>query len=621
MKGVMKMYGWMGKILRIDLTNGDITKEPLEEELTKKYVGGKGFTIKYLYDELDSGIDPLGTENKIIFAAGPACGTPVPASQRWTVSAKSPLTGFIGDANCGGSFGTGLKYAGYDMVIIEGKSERPLYLLIEDENVQLRDAAHLWGKTTTETERIIKRETGDPDMHIASTGTAGDNLVRFAAINNDNRTAGRTGMGAVMGSKGLKAVAAGGGKGVTVASPEGVEKVCREMFLIWRKNEKRLKALQDYGAGVDVGRIYNRFGMIQTRNYQEGVFEPYDAVAEQLKEELWLKPRSCFSCPVACGHVYIISKGPYRGTFGDGLYGSSIWYTSRFANPDAELMCKLTALSDQYGIDEADLSGVISWLMECYDLGIITAGDLDGIKMEWGNAEAILEVTEKIAHRKGIGDILAEGAKKASEVIGRGSEKYVMHVKGMYLDSRDPRGSKSWGFGYAVGSRGPDHCRHLVPDLAKGDDRFEERGKGKLHKWYEDLRAFQNTLEICQFVCDPRDYDWTGALAGMYTVVTGVDMSSDDVLSVGERITNLDRAFNIREGLTRKDDSLPERFLKEPLTEGSSKGHVVDLDLMLDEYYGARGWDKTSGFPKRQRLEQLGLNEVADELESMGKLG
>ncbi len=614
------MFGWMGKILRVNLTTGEILWEPIKADSARKYIGGKGFTIQYLYDEIEPGIDPLGPKNKIIFAAGPACGTIVPGSQRWTVSAKSPMTGFIGDANCGGGFGAALKYAGYDMLIIEGRSESPLYLLIDNDHIQLRDASHLWGKTTIETERVIKKETNDPDTQIASIGTAGDNLVRFAVINNDNRTAGRTGMGAVMGSKGLKAVAARGLKGVKTADPKGVEKIAREIYANWRKNEKRLKTLQEYGAGVDVGRIYNRLGIIQTKNYQEGVFEPYDAVAEKLKEELWLKPKSCFSCPVACGHVYIVSKGPFKGTYGDGLYGSSIWFTSRFANPDAELMCKLTAMSDQYGMDEADLSGVISWLMECYALGIITAEDLDGIKMEWGDADAILKVTEKIAHRNGVGDLLAEGAIKAAAVIGRGSEKYVMHVKGMYIDSRDPRGSKSWGFGYAVGSRGPDHCRHLVPDLASGDERFVEKGKGKLHKWYEDMRAFQNSLEICEFVCDPRDYDWTGALAEIYSAVTGIRMSADEVITAGERITNFDRAFNVREGLTRKDDSLPERFLKEPLTRGKSKGHVVDLDMMLDEYYDARQWDQASGFPSRRIMEQLGLNKAADELDSLGRL-
>jgi aldehyde:ferredoxin oxidoreductase len=502
------------------------------------------------------------------------------------------LTGFIGDSNWGGSFGVGLKYAGYDMVIVEGKSERPLYLLIDGDHAQLRDAAHLWGKTTVETERVLKREVGDPDLHIATSGTAGDNLIRYATVNNDNRTAGRTGMGAVMGSKKLKAVAVRGSKGVKVADRERVENVSREVYEYWRKNTQQLKSLRDYGAGVGIGKVYNQLGILQTKNYRQGVFEAYNGVADRLKDELWLRPRACFSCPVACGHVYIVSKGPYAGTFGDGLYGSSIWYTARLGNPDAELMCKLTALSDQYGIDEADLSGVLAWLMECYHLGIVTAEDLDGIKMEW----------------------LAEGARMASEVIGKGSDKYVMHVKGMDFDSRDPRGSKSGGVGFAVGSRGADHCRHLIPDLAERMDRLAEEGKGKLHKWFEDVRAFQHALETCLFVSG--DMDGSDALAEMYTAVTGIDMSESEVLTIGERITNLERAFNIREGLTRRDDTLPERFLKEPMPDGPSKGQIVNLGLMLDEYYEERGWKLENGFPTRQKLEQLGLDAVADELYS-----
>ncbi|MFC1887095.1 aldehyde ferredoxin oxidoreductase N-terminal domain-containing protein, partial [Thermodesulfobacteriota bacterium] len=375
-------YGWMGKMLRVNLSDGKIRKEALDEEIARKYIGGRGFTINYLYNRIQPGTDPLGDENVLLFAHGPACGTLLPGSQRWTVAAKSPLTGLIGDSNCGGSFGAGLKYAGYDMLIVEGKTERPLYLMIDGDNVQLRDAAHLWGKKTTETERAIKREIGDSDLHIATTGTAGDNLVKYATISNDNRTAARTGMGAVMGSKGLKAVAARGTKGVRVASPERLEKVSRDIYRDWRENEKRLTSLRDYGAGVDGGRAYHRSGIIQTKNYREGLYEEYNQVAERLKEEFWLKPRSCFSCPVACGHVYVVPEGPYAGTFGDGLYGSSIWYTARLGCPDAELMCKLTTLSDEYGIDEAGLSGVLGWLMECYHLGLLTTGDLDGNRFQ-----------------------------------------------------------------------------------------------------------------------------------------------------------------------------------------------------------------------------------------------
>jgi aldehyde:ferredoxin oxidoreductase len=631
------MYGWMGKVLRVDLTNGRITKEPLEEELAHKYVGGRGFTIKYLYDELEPGIDPLSAENKIIFASGPACGTLLPGSQRWTVSAKSPMTGLIGDANSGGSFGTGLKYAGYDMVIIEGKSERPLYLLIDGDDVQLRDAAHFWYMTTNETERAIKREVGDPDIHIASIGTAGDNLVRYACIESDNRTAGRTGMGAVMGSKKLKAIAARGSKGVKIASLERVEKVSNEIYNNWRDNVAGLRSCHEEGQPAVAAKFHSQLGILPTRNFREGVYEPFDSVPQQLKEEIWLKPRSCFSCPVACDHEYIISKGPYAGTFGNSLYGPSYWYTSIIANPDPVFMCKLTAISDQYGIDAADFAGVIGWLMECYQLGIITAEDLGGVKMEWGDAEAILEVMEMIVHRRGIGDLLAEGAKKASEVIGKGSENYVMHVKGICLDSRDPRGSKGWALGYAVSSRGAEHCRHFDPDFVtgrnpemtwmraefdwfKGTDRMVEEGKGKTHKWFEDVRGFQHALQNCLFAFESKDIVWTEVLAEMFNAVTGLDIGASEVLAVGERVTNLERAFNIREGLTRKDDSLPTRFLKEPMTEGDSKGEVVNLDFMLDEYYEARGWDKGNGFPMRQKLEQLGLAKVADELYSLGKL-
>ena len=631
------MYGWMGQVLRVNLTSEEITKESLEEELAHKYIGGRGFGIKCLYDEVELGIDPLGPDNKIIFAVGPACGTLVPGSQRWTVTTKSPLTGFVGDGNCGGSFGIGLKYTGYDMVIIEGKAERPLYLLIDGDKVQLKDAAHLYGKTTTETERTIKGEVSDPDIHVASIGTAGDNLVKYAAVMSDNRAAARTGVGTVMGSKKLKAVAARGNKGVKVASPDGVEKVSGEIYGNWRENATGLRSLREYGAGVEASRVYNQLGILPTRNFQEGVFDALYAITDRLKDELWLKPRACFSCPVACSHVYVVTKGPYAGTFGEGLYGPAYWYTGRIGNADAELMCRLAALSDQYGIDEAELTGIIEWLMECYQSGILTEQDMDGIKMEWGNADAILGITEMIVHRNGIGDLLAEGANKAAEVIGKGSEKFVMHVKGMTLDARDPRGSKGWALGYAVASRGADHCRHIVPDFMtgrspemswmetefewfKGLNRMAEEGKGKTHKWFEDVRAFQHALEVCMFVFESKRVVWTEVLANMFNAVTGAGITASEVLTTGERITNLERAFNVREGLIRKDDNLPERFLTEPMSQGPSKGQVVNLDLMLDEYYEARGWDKGSGFPFKKKLESLGLKSVADELHNLGKL-
>ena len=634
------MYGWMGTILRVNLTNGEITKEPLDEGVANKYVGGRGLNLKYLYDEVKPRIDPLGPNNKLIFSVGPACGTLLPGNQRWTVTAKSPMTGLIGDANCGGSFGVGLKYAGYDMVIIEGKSDRPLYLWIDDDNVQLRDAAHLWGKKTTETARALKREVGDPYAHIASIGTAGDNLVRFANIISDNKAASRSGMGAVMGSKKLKAIVARGTKRVKVADLGRLEKVSQEIHEAWHENEVGLKANRSIGPGVEAGIRYQELGCLPTRNFRDGVFEEYDSVHAHQVAEYWVKSKACFSCPVACNHVYVVSEGPYKGIFGEGLYGCGYWYCSQLGNTDLELMFQMATLSDQYGMCEAEISSLIGWLMECYELGIITAEDLGGLKMEWGNAEAILQVMEMVPYRKGIGNLLAEGARKASEVIGKGSVKYVMHVKGLGLDSRDPRGSKGWGLGYAVASRGAEHCGFSSPDFWTarfpepawlkreiegfngGVNRLEEYWKGAIIKYYEDMRAFQHSLEVCMKVFEfgDRDYVWNKGLAEAFSAITGINISGSDVMTIGERIINLERAFNIREGLTRKDDTLPDRFLKEPMPDGPSKGQVVNLNLMLDEYYEARGWDKDSGFPTRQKLEQLGLKAVADELESLGKL-
>jgi len=416
---------------------------------------------------------------------------------------------------------------------------------------------------------------------------------------------------------------------------ERCEEVTKEIYGNWSSNAGGLKSLREYGSGVEAANVYNQLGILPTNNFQAGVSEPF-TIPEDLKNELWLKHRSCFSCPVACNHVYVVTKGPYAGVFGEGLYAPSYHYTTKLGVNDADFMCALSSLSDQYGIDECELAGIISWLMECYQEGIITAEDIGGLKMEWGNKDTILKVMEMVAHREGIGDVLAEGCRKAAKVFGESSEKYIMDVKGVSLDARDPRGSKGWGLGYAVSSRGADHCRSIVPDFMtgrskemawmreefpwfKGLDRFAEEGKGKVHKWFEDARAFQHALEVCLFAFESPNVVWTKVLAEMYTAVTGVDISASEALAAGERINNMERAFNVREGLTRKDDSLPERFLSESLKEGGSKGAVVNLNLMLDEYYEDRGWDKDSGVPTRQRLEQLGLESTADDLQSMGK--
>lgn len=632
------MYGWQGRILRVNLSNGKIRKEPLNEELAHKYVGGKGLNIGLLFDEIKPGIDPLGPDNKLIFGVGPACGTLVPGNGRFTVSAKSPLSGFIGDTSCGGPFGPGLKYAGYDTLIVEGKADKPVYLWIDDDNVEIRDAQHLWGKTTGETREMIITELGDPNIQTVCIGPAGENLVRFACIISSGRTGGRTGIGAVLGSKKLKAVAARGTKGVSIANRELLEETIRELHQEWRRESTALENRRKYGPGVGAQPTYTKLGIVGAKNFREGTFSQSELIPSILADEHYIQPaRGCFACPVACSHIFIVSKGPHAGVRGEGVMAAPQQFCSRFYIPDVAFMLKAASFCDENGLDQMDAGNAIGYAMECFEAGILTADELDGLRAEWGNCDAVMKLIEMIVYRKGIGDLLAEGATRASKVIGKGSEKFDMSSKGMSIDSRDPRGSKGWALAYAVSSRGADHCRHLLIDFDsgggtpawykdifkgfKGLDRFSEEGKAEILKWHEDVRGFQHCLEMCMFTHPyGTKQPYPVLLAKLYNGVTGLGIAEDEVNIIGERVINLERVFNVREGLTRKDDSLPDRFLKEPMTEGASKGQVVNLDYMLDEYYELRGWEKNTGFPTREKLEQLGLKEAADELDKMGKL-
>ena len=639
------MNGWMGTILRVDLSKKLVTKEPLEEELVAKFVGGKGLSTKYLYDEIKPGIDPLGPDNKVIFGVGPCNGTLSPGGSRFTIATKSPLSGFIGDANSGGTFGAGLKYAGYDMLIIEGKAEKPLYLWMEDDRVELRDAGHLWGKTTAETKRVLETELGDPEVCVVSIGPAGENLVKFAAVIADlGRAAGRTGIGAVLGSKKLKAIAVKGTKGVKVANPKLLEEAAMEVYQLWRVDWGSYQAWSKMGPTSSMIRYHN-MGILPTKNYLRGTFPEgiQSVTGERIAEGYFVKPKACFSCPVPTDHLFIIDKGPYAGTYGEGLEMAQLeHFSSRVMIDDLDFTAKATALSDEYGVDCMDMAAIIGYAMECFDNGILTEKDTDGLRVDWGNASAALKLMELTTYRKGIGDLFAEGVKRASEKIGQGSERFAVHVKGLSISTRDPRGCKGWGLGYAVGARGADHCRHLgvaegvalpgsigfdpvrgevIGEPGKDLNPLSEEGKGQLIYWYENLRYFQNCMENCiNFPRYRKDLGLPGTMAKFFNAVTGWELSSKDVMRIGERIVNLDRAFNVREGLTRKDDSLPERFLKETLPEGPAKGSVVNLEPMLDEYYEVRGWDKISGFPTRAKLEELGLKKEAEELKKMGRL-
>lgn len=631
------MYGRMGTILRVDLSREEIVKEALPEEIASQFVGGRGLNVKFLYDELRPGVDPLGPDNKIIVGNGPCNGTLVPGSTRFDVTYKSPLTGFLGDSNCGGSLGVALKYAGYDLVILQGMARRPLYLWIDDDRVELRSAGHLWGKTTKETRRILEVELGDPDVSILCIGPAGEKMVKFACLIADlGRAAGRAGGGAVFGSKNLKAVAVRGKKGVKVANPGMLEEAWQEMYRAWRDDPKTYDNRRKFGTGGEMVRYYEQ-GVLCTKN---GLQEPYPGIEavnpQRLAETYTRRPKACFSCPVPCQHVHVIDSGPYVGEYGEGFELSHFAHLgSRLLSKDLDFVVKASILCNEYGMDVVEVGQFLGYVMECFEKGILTSKDMEGLSFEWGSTDGPLCLIERVAHREGIGDLFAEGIRTASRKIGKGSERLVQMVKGQASPNRDPRGSKGWGLAYAVSSRGADHCRSLIRPEIKGSDKgfdpirgeveakpgnivdpLTEEGKGQMVKWYEDLRGFQYSMQMCSFntIRYPVHLGMPGTLAKFYNAVAGTKLSETDCLQIGERIVNLERAFNIREGLTRKDDTLCRRFLEEPMPAGPAKGEVVHLDAMLDDYYEARGWDKRTGVPTREKLEELGLKEVADDL-------
>jgi len=367
---------------------------------------------------------------------------------------------------------------------------------------------------------------------------------------------------------------------------------------------------------------FQKLGIASIRNYQGGIFEKWDKFdPAYLQEHYYIKSKSCFGCFLPWDRIYVVKDGPNAGAYGAGMEVAQAHHTTtRIGLSDPNTILYLDSMLDEYGIDLMDWAGVTGLAIECYLNGILSSKDTGGLKLDWGDEETILKLLDMIVYRKGFGSILAEGVKKASEIIGRGAEKYAMHVKGLTLDAMDPRGAKGWGLAYATSSRGADHCRCFAPDMSPGVDRFSEDDKPAMVKWCEDCRAIQHCLETCLFAYPYYDGRMPGLLAKIYTAVTGIDANGEQLMRVGERVTNLERCFNIREGLRKEDDTIPARFTEEAMPEGPSKGHTVRIAPMVDKYYELRGWDIETGLPKRANLEELGLKEMADELDSLGRL-
>ncbi|RJR51136.1 MAG: ABC transporter ATP-binding protein [Desulfobacteraceae bacterium] len=618
--------GYSGKVLRVNLTSQTAKEEELPLQVAKDFIGGAGFGIKYLFDEVRADADPLGPENKLIFASGPFSGTTIPCASRMAVTSKSPQTNAVGVSLTGGYFPVELKFAGYDALIIEGKAEKPTYLWIKDGKVQFRSAKKVWGMKTTDCQQIIKNELGDQNVRIACIGPAGENLSRMACIINELRAAGRKGLGAVMGSKNLKAIAIRGNGKVAVADEEKL-KSARSAFAEAMKGSPVLyPQFSKLGTPMVVDHAC-AVGIFPTKNFSStGVYAPADKLGVEVQLTRNVGSEHCYMCPVGCSQLKVARTGAYAGVLAEGPeYETMFSFGGVTGVENIDAVIAADRLADELGLDTISAGVTIAFAMELFEKGILSRNDTGGIELNFGNEEAMLTVLRLMAYREGIGGILSDGSKAAAARIGKGSDKYAMHVKGLELPAYDVRGAKAHGLNFATAYPGADHNKGYAFQEIFGIpvphevDRFSAEGKGKLTKWNQDVRCVTcDCATMCAFLLDMAvPAIATKNTADLMEAVTGLSYTPEEVQIVGERINNLARAFNVGAGFTREDDTLPERLLTEPLKGGASKGHFVsrdELKKMLDEYYTERGWDVRTGTPTRKKLTELGLGYAADAL-------
>jgi aldehyde:ferredoxin oxidoreductase len=616
---VRNLHCYTGRILHVDVGTGKTTIQNFDETFAKTYIGGTGFGLKTLLDNQPPGIDPLDPQNPLVYALGAVNGTMTPcASSKFGVFAKSPASGFLGEAYSTGQWGAELRQAGYDILVIKGRADMPKYLWIDDESVQLMDASNIWGKTTYETEELIREELGDQYVRVSGIGQGGENLSHLACIMNDHfRAAGRTGLGAVMGSKNIKAVAVRGTHDVNVAEPEKFRDFCLDLYE--RCKGPATSKYRTLGTPANILSL-NKQGALPTRNFRESTFEGADKISgEYLNEHYVVKIEGCTACAMRCEHIASVPEGVFKGATARVEYEPTMAFGSCCGVNRLDAIIKSVELCNMYGIDAISTGMVIAFAMDCYEKGIIDTNDTCGLDLRFGNAEAMVEMISKMAFRRDIGDALADGVKIASQKIGKGSEALACHIKGVELTGYDIRGLKTAALGYAVSRRGADHQRHGAygPDLDGRVDRFKaDKTRGKLVADAEDLYAIFDSIILCKF---SRGI-WKGYddIAKLYSLVTGIPCSSAELQLAADRINQMGRIYNIREGLTRADDNVPPRIMNDPIPSGVAKGARVtqeDLDILLDSYYEARGWTP-SGIPKTEKLKEVGLLEYDDLLKS-----
>ena len=613
-----------GKVLRVNLSNGKTSTETVPESIAADFIGGRGYGIKYLYQELTPGIDPLGEQNKLIILTGPMAGTTAQGVSRWMVCSKSPQTGAFARSVCGADFGAWLKFAGYEIIIVEGKAENPVYLHLSDDKCNILDASEIWGKDTKETQAWLNQSHGR-NTRTACIGPAGENLVKYAAIVSDRRTAGRCGTGAVMGSKNLKAISVTAQRKTYLADTEVYNKLAKEQIEIIRNNGG-FKNHKEWGT-TNTQDITSSIGIFPTRNFRYGQLTDYENISGDKYRLLRTGDMGCYSCPARCGKVHTVTSGVYTGAHSEGPEYESIWaFTGPIESSYIEASIAADELCDDLGLDTISTGSSIGFAYEMYEKGLLKKSDTDGLELIYGRHEPMISLITKIARREGIGDLLAEGTMRAAASIGQGASIGAIHVKGLELPAYEPRGAKSQGYNYATASIGASHCYgYATQDIfgapfPRPTDRFSEE-YADVVIFNQDGSAFKETGIICAFA---GGWGWVPNLFGkMLKAARGIELLADNKYldKVGERMFNLERAFNVREGFNRKQDTLPERMRTEPLHTRRAKGEgqmVSHQDEFLDKYYQLRGWTK-EGIPTEEKLTELGLEFALKDMTGKNK--
>lgn len=624
-------FGFAGKFLRLDLSTGTAKTEEFPHSLMEKYMGGRGVGINFLYQEVDPSMDPFDPGNKVIIAPGPLTGTGIPAGTKTTVVTKSPLTGGIGYSLASGSFGSWLRFAGYDFVIVEGKAAKPTWVYVKDGQITFQKADDLWGLDTMETRKKIAAKVG-AQASVLCIGPAGENLVRYACIIMDRREAGRGGAGAVLGSKNLKAI---------VVDPQKKElnlhneEELKNLIRTYNQVIKEDPACQTYrymGTSRSC-RSGNMLGICPTRNFRQSYFEEFEKVTgERLAQEFIIKHQTCYRCPIMCEKICAVKEGEYAGAVSEGLeYETMFAYGSECGNSSMESIIMAGMLSDYLGVDSLSAGVTIGFAMDCFESGLLTLKDTDGLDLRFGNHQAVVELIKKITSRQGIGNLLAEGSKKAARQIGKGAEGLSMTIKGMEMSGWDPRGAVGMALAYGTANRGACHTTaavfsleipslagkygNLLPDPNRKYEQFSTDGKAELVKFVQDNRAAMSALGACYFA-RPLSLDDYGK---MLSAVTGMSWGQKELVHMGERVYNLEKAFNLRAGFTEKDDWLPKRLYTVPISAGPAKGRKLDegeYGKMLQEYYSLRGWN-AMGHPSPEKAKNLGLEFITDDLKKV----